>query len=129
MSAQSDILELFPWITTNFVQSLLEKSERNKSVLLKSFNAKKCFNDGENFSNHMIGLKVVFEHGNDSDTKQRDFLIKIAIQTKEFTKLNEECLIYEREIAANTMVVPAVEKLLESVGVHCIIAPRYLFEK
>lgn len=116
-------LELFPWISSNFVQSIIEKSERNNNVVLKSFNAKQCFNEGENFSSHMISMKVVFENGIE-DEKQRDFLLKIAIQTEEFAKICKECLIFEREIEAYTKVLPAVEKLLESIGVGGQIAPR-----
>ncbi|XP_055298054.1 uncharacterized protein LOC129566290 [Sitodiplosis mosellana] len=124
MNSHNNMLELFPWITAEFVQSLIEKSEPNKNVVLKLFNAKKCFNDGENFSSVMVGLEVVYENENESEDKQRDFLLKIAIQTEDYAKICEECLIYEREIEAYTKVLPAVEKSLNSVGVSSQIAPR-----
>lgn len=92
MNAQNDVLELFPWISKSFVQNLLEKSEPNKNLILKSFNAKKCFNDGENFSSYMIGLKVVFRDESEFKEKNRDFLIKIEIQTEENVKISEESL-------------------------------------
>lgn len=50
MTTPINVFELFPWITSNFVQSLIEKSESNKNIILKSFGAEKCFNDGENFA-------------------------------------------------------------------------------
>lgn len=126
MSTHNNVLELFPWITSNFVQSLIENSEANKNVILESFNAQKCFNDGENFSSYMIGLRVVFNNKNENEGNeyQRDFLLKIAIQTKDYIQICEECLIYEREIEAYTKILPAVDKLLESVGVSGQIAPR-----
>lgn len=122
MSSQSNIMELFPWIKSDFVQNVIEKSEPNKNIILKSFNAQKCFNDGENFSSYIIGLNVVYE--NEGHEKKRDFLLKIAIQTDEYIRISEECLICEREIEANIKVLPAVEELLNSVGVSGRIGPR-----
>ncbi|XP_031628478.1 uncharacterized protein LOC116344183 [Contarinia nasturtii] len=123
MGEECKVFELFPWITSSFVQNLIEKSEQSKHAILKSFTAKKCFNDGENFSSYMIGLKAIFEselHGE----KSCDFLLKIAIQTEDYAKICAESLLYEREIEAYTKVLPAVEKLLESVGEFGQIAPR-----
>lgn len=125
MSAEYKIFELFPWITPSFVQNLIKKSEQSENVTLKSFDAQKCFNNGENFSSYMIGLKTIFESESDGE-KSRDFLLKIAIQTEDFQKICQETLLYEREIEAYTNVLPAVEELLKSVGESGQIAPRYL---
>ena len=119
------MVEFYPWITFEFVQKLIEQSEPNKNVILKSFNAKKCFNDGENFSSVMVGLEVLFEDVNEGNEKQRNFLMKVAIQTEDYNKICEECLIYEKEIEAYTIVLPAVEKSLDLVEVSGQIAPRY----
>lgn len=123
MSKQINISELFPWITSSFVQDVIEKSEQSRNVVLKSYTAEKCFNDGENFSSYMIGLNVLYENENHEE-KQSDFILKIAIQTEEFAKICEECLLYDREIEAYTKVLPAVEKLYEAVGVSARIAPK-----
>lgn len=128
MSEIINISELFPWITSKFVQKIIEKSEHSKDVVLKSFTTKKCFNDGENFSSYMIGLSVVFQKCIKNDEVQvctSDFLLKIAIQTEEYAKICKECLIYEREIAVYTHILPALEKFYESFGVVMQIAPRY----
>lgn len=124
MSTQKNVQELFPWVTSSFVQNLIVKSELNKKVTLKSFDIKRCFDDGEGFSSILIGLNVVFEIENVNNEKQRDFILKIAILTEDYRKICEECLIYERETEAYTNILPAIEKLLESVGVPGQIAPR-----
>lgn len=123
MSKEIVITELFPWITSSFVQNAIEKSENTTNVVLKSYTAKKCFNDGENFSSYMIGLNVLFEDENHEE-KQRDFILKIAIQTEEFQRICEECLLFDREIEAYTRVLPVVVKSLEDVGISAQIAPK-----
>lgn len=128
MSEISNISKLFPWITSDFVQKVIEKSEKSKDVILESFTTKKCFNDGENFSSYMIGLNVFFQKSVENGEKQvcsSNFLLKIAIQTEEYAKIEKECLVYEREIAVYTQVLPAFERLYESVGIFERIAPRY----
>lgn len=125
MSESSDILQLFPWITSGFIEKLLEKSEDAPNVALKSFSATRAFNKGEGFSSYMFSLRVVFDNGADGE-KQRNFLMKIAIQTDEYAKICEECLIYEREIEAYTKVLPALERSFEKLGIPGQIAPRYI---
>lgn len=125
MTAKNNIFELFPWITSSFVQTLIEKSEQSKQVALKSFTANKCFEGGESFSSTMIALAVFYDDGNGNE-KKNDFLVKIALQTEEYIKLCEESLIYEKEIETYTKILPAIKIALESNGVCGQIAPRYL---
>lgn len=120
MCDKINISKLFPWITESFVQNLIEITERSKQVILTDFTPKKCFDSGESFSSTMIALRVVFNDDNGNE-KERDFLIKIALQTDEYVKLCEECLIYEKEIETYTKILPAIESALELEGQ---IAPR-----
>lgn len=124
MNVQSNILALFPWITSNFVQSVIEKSEPGKNVILKSFTAKKCCDAGENFSSYMIAVNALFTDGLTESEEQSDFLLKIALPTEDYGKICEECLIYEKEIEAYTKILPAIKSAFESIGVSADIAPR-----
>lgn len=125
MIDQTSVFELFPWITTAFVQNLIEIAEINKSILVKSFNARFAFKNGENFSSHIISLVVIFTNKNDRIEKRRNFLLKIAIQTDDIAQMNEECHICETEIEVYTKILPAVAKCLNSIGIYDRIAPRY----
>lgn len=124
MSAQKHLSELFPWLTSSFVQNMIERSEQRNDVVLKSFNAEKCFNKGEGFSSYMIAVTALFRYESTDCEKESNILLKIALRTDDFRKMCEECLIYEREIEAYTVILPAVKNLFESVGVSADIAPR-----
>lgn len=132
MSEQT-VFDLFPWITQDFVQSVIEKSESNKCVVIKSFNASLAFKNGECFCSDMVALTVVFNHNdsneNEGDERQKNFLIKIAIPTEDMAKISEECHFFEREAEAYTNVVPAIEKCFHSVGIFDEIAPRSIHQK
>lgn len=129
MSNESSVFELFPWITPAFVQKVIENSEPDESIVVKSFNAHFAFKNGENFSSHMIALGVIIANQKDGFEKQKNFLIKIAIQTEDIAQINEECHIYESEIEIYTKILPAIEKCFDSIGVFGRIAPRYDFGK
>lgn len=119
-----DISELFPWITPAFVQKVIENAEPNKRVAVKSFDGSFAFKNGENFSSHMIALVVHFFNQTDGIEEQRNFIIKIAIQSEDIAKINEECFNYETEIEVYTKVLPAVENCFNSIGIFDRIAPR-----
>lgn len=122
------VFDLFPWITRAFVQSLIEKSEAIECAIIKSFDAKLAFKNGECFCSDMIALSVVFAEntltGNEVAEKQTNFLIKVAISTEDMAKISEECQFFEREAEAYTTVLPAIEKCFHSVGIFTPIAPK-----
>lgn len=124
MGEQQRIFELFPWITPAFVQKVIENAEPNKCIAVKSFGVSFAFKNGENFSSHMIALEVNFTTRSDGIAEQRDFLIKIAIQTDEIAMVNKECHNYETEIEMYTKILPAVENCFNSIGINDRIAPR-----
>lgn len=125
MCDSNDILQIFSWINSNFIQNLIEKSEQTQNVKVKSYLAKRAFDKGEGFSSYIISLKVEFQKENESKIDERDFLMKIAIQTDEFAETCKECLVYEREIEAYSRVLPAVERCFKNLGMEVQIAPRY----
>lgn len=122
------VFDSFPWITRDLIQSLIEKSESNESVTIKSFDAKLAFKNGECFCSDMVALSVVLAYNNSSIfgavEKQKNFLIKIAITTEAMAKISEECHFFEREAEAYTSVLPALEKCFHSVGLLTEIAPK-----
>lgn len=127
MSDQT-VFDSFPWITRDFVHRIIEKSEANECVTIKSFDAKRAFNNGECFCSDMVALTVVFVSNNSTKNEgieeQKDFLIKIAITTEEMAKISEECHFFEREAEAYVDVLPALERQFHSVGISSEIAPR-----
>lgn len=127
MSEQT-VFDLFPWITYDFVQSVIEKSESNQFVVIKSFDACLDFKNGECFCSDMVALTVTFVQNNSTENKgvemQKKFLIKIALKSEDMMKMSEECNFTEREAEVYTNLLPAIEKCFHSVGIHDEIAPR-----
>lgn len=119
--SEQNVLKLFPWITPEFVQHLIENSEFTKDLILKSFEPVFAFKSGENFSSQMIALAVHFCDQMDGVEKRRDFIMKIAIQTPEIDIIFKECHHYEREIEMYTKILPALEKRFRCISQ---IAPR-----
>lgn len=122
-----DVFDLFPWITQDFVQSIIEKSESNKCIAIKSFDAKLAFKNGECFCSDMVALTIVYVYNSNNNENieiQKNFLIKIAIQTPDMVKISEECHFFEREAEAYTNVLPALEMCFQKIGIFNKIAPR-----
>lgn len=125
---EQTVFELFPWITQDFVQGVIEKTEPNNCIEVKSFNASLAFQNGECFCSDMVSLKVIYiKNSNESEAaeKQKHFLLKIAIPTEEMKKISEECNFFEREAEVYANVLPALGKCFHSVGINDPIAPRY----
>lgn len=122
MSTERNCLDRFTWVNSDFVQTLIQSSEKDDHVTLKSFYAENALLGGENFSSIMLRLKVDFEHS--QKVKQKTFIIKIAIDSQEFAGVCEESCIFEKEIEVYMKILPKVEELLESIGEHGQIAPR-----
>lgn len=124
---EQSVSKSFPWINSDFVQKVVRYSEADECVVLNSFDAKLAFKSGENFSSHMVALRATFKNKTKGIEKQKYFLVKISLQTEEFTKMCQECHVYEREIEAYTKVLPALEKCFNKLGISGRIAPMYLF--
>lgn len=121
------VFESFPWITQEFVKSIVEESEPNNCITIKSFDVSVDFKNGECFCSDMVSLKVVYTHISNKSgqiEKQKNFLVKIAIATEDMVKISEECHFFEREAEAYTNVLPVLEKCFRSVGIIDRIAPK-----
>lgn len=131
MSESNSIFELFPWITSSFVKSLIVNSEQTKNVKIESFHAKKAFDKGEGFSSNIISLDVVFNNDLEGDKREenihRIFLMKIAIDSDLYTKIADEINTFDKEIEVYSKILPAFETIFKAVGMPSQIAPRFVF--
>lgn len=129
MNSKSAILELYPWIDSEFVKKLLNKSDNDEACTVESFNVEKGARDGQNFSSNTIRLIVNLSQTNNqsnnlSNKRRRVYFLKICLQTEDFLKACEECFYYEKEIEAYNEIIPAVEALLLSIEFPTQLAPR-----
>lgn len=125
MSLKNSILELYPWIDLDFVQTLVNKSDYGKDLIVKSFRAEKGVEDGKNFSSSTIRLCVNLLPTNNQSDVLRKYFLKVCLQTEEFAKACEECLYYEKEIEVYNEILPAAEELLQSINTPAQLAAKY----
>lgn len=114
--------EGFEWVSSQLVQKLIENSENSEKIRLTSFQLENALLGGANFSSSIIRLKVRFD--NCKCETSRVFLIKMAINSKEFSDICEECRLFEKEIEVYTKILPEVKFLLESIGEIGTLAPK-----
>ncbi len=127
MSLKNSILELYPWIDLNFVQTLVNKSDYDKNLIVTSFRVEKGVHDGKNFSSNAVRLfvNVSNQPADNQSNILRVYFLKICLQTEDFMKACEECLYYEKEIEVYNDIVPAVEELLQSIDVPAGFTAKY----
>lgn len=124
LSLKKTLSELFPWIDQDFVQTLVNRSDFDKSLTVESFRAEKGVRDGKNFSSNTIRLFVNLPRACNQANRLRVYFLKVRLQTEAFVKACEECLYYEKEIEIYTKIIPAVEELLQSINVPEQFAPK-----
>lgn len=125
MSLKNTILELYPWIDLDFVQTLVNKSDDGKNLTVESYRAEKGVHDGKNFSSTTIRLFVNLLPTNNQSNTSRKYFLKVCLQTEEFAKACAECLYYEKEIEVYNDIIPATEELLQSINVSAQLAAKY----
>lgn len=126
MSSECDFLKSFPWIDLQFVQNIIDKAESEKNAWeIESFYSGNFENNGQNFSSHMIRLIVNLRYrANHSKVIRKAFFVKICLTTEDFENVLKESLLFEKEIEAYSKILPAVEELLESIGMPTHIGPK-----
>lgn len=127
MNETGNILELFPWITSSFVEHLIVKSENIENVTLTSFNAKKAFDKGEGFTSNIVALSTVFKKPTGGGEMQRSYLLKIAIQTDLYLKIADEIHTYDKEIEVYSKILPAITSILKERDTASQIGPRFVY--
>lgn len=125
MSSNTISLESFPWITPQFVDDLIRKSEGGDNWDVESFDIGNFENNGQNFSSIIIRLNVnIRERSNQSNLVKKSFFVKMTIKSEDFANASKESLLFEKEIEVYSKILPAVEELLESIGVPTQIGPK-----
>lgn len=125
MSTAGNTLESFPWIDTQFVQNLANKSECSDNWEVKSFHAGSSVDDGQNFSSDTIRLVVSLQDRCDpTKTLQKSYFFKMCLKSAQFEGVLKENFNFEKEIEVYSKIIPAVEELLDSIGMPTQVGPK-----
>lgn len=118
-------LENFPWLTVDFCDSLIIKTDRGPDCVIDSFEMRRVENIGEHSPSSVVRLIITIrEHENLDVFEEKTFLVKMASENIQFGDDSSEGFLYENEIEMYDNILPAVEKLLKSIKVPSQIAPK-----
>lgn len=113
----------YPWITKEFFQNILQKEFSLKNgVIVQNYHLKHALSLGENYASLMIRCILTYKINNVEE--HINFVIKVPVPIKELREIFDEMKLFEKEIIMYEQVLPAVDKLLLSVGDHVKLAPK-----
>lgn len=124
--APVDFQSLYPWITTEFFERILQREHDDNSIRVRSYTLKAALAKGENYLSQMLRTTVRFT--TDSSTTSAEQSIALIIKTvspnAEINAVTAELGLFRKEIVAFQTVIPAVEKLLRSIGDETKLSAR-----
>lgn len=123
MSQPEQFLELFPWIDSHFVQKLVNKSKDSRCEV-QSFQISDFDNNGQNFGSRIFRLSVELCLNGTQLEATELYFVKMCLKSKEFDGVMKESLLFEKEIEVYSKILPAAEKLLESIDMPIQFAPK-----
>lgn len=123
MGQPGQFSEIFPWIDSPFVQEIVNKSKGN-GFKVQSFEISDFDNNGQNFGSRMFRLTVELRHSDTHLEAKEGYFVKMGLKSEEFDGVMKECLLFEKEIEVYSKVLPAAEKLLESIDMPIQFAPK-----
>lgn len=114
------------WITFDLIENLIQTIKEDNRFKLKTFNVHDADGKAENFCSNIVGVSATFYHDSDNSIEQtQNFIVKSSIEVDDFDSLNNEVAYLPKETIVYKKILPAVEKLLLSIGDKTRIAPRY----
>lgn len=127
--APVDFQSLYPWITTEFFERILQREYGDNSIRVRSYTLKAALAKGENYLSQMLRTTVRFT-ANSSTTvaaaadQSISLIIKTVLPNAEINTVTAELGLFRKEIVAFQRVIPAVEKLLQSIGDETKLSAR-----
>lgn len=122
----TDFPTLYPWICNAFFERILSQCNRNhqQSISVSGYTLNAALEKGENYASQMIRANVQFTELNSSSstTLSHSFIIKATHPNADSQTV--EKMQFRKEITAYLQVIPAVEKLLQSIGENLKLTAR-----
>lgn len=112
----------YPWLSKEFFQKILAKEFSGKQICVDKYTIKAALAHGENYTSQMLRTNVSYKC--DGQQCEKRFIVKAALINKQLKAMLDELRLFEREIIIYQDVLPAVEKLLASVGDHTKLSAK-----
>lgn len=105
-----ELISLYPWITIDFLQNVLQKATKSNSKL-QGFLLKNAVAKGENYASQMIRCTLRFKEDSQHSEQTLDIIIKAMI-SDEFVK-NVVGEVFSNEVKVFQTILPVVETILQ----------------
>lgn len=115
------------FITESFFQEILQKQYSNDSIQVEKLKLEAALAKGENFSSDIIRVEVEFRLNDNAVKKSANYILKVGHSNDSTQELLDEFDVFHREIVAYRDILPAVDRLLLSVGDNTKLAPKYVW--
>lgn len=124
--ATPDFQTVYPWITNAFFERILRADQQDDSITVTGYTLKAALGKGENYASQMLRSRVDYTKSlSNTEVHSISFIIKAVLANAEMAALTTELGVFRKEIIAFQQVIPAVEKLLRSIGDYSKLSAKY----
>lgn len=125
----SSLASVYPWITNEFFQNILQKDRNSKCVVVSSFQLNEAIGKGQNYGSDLIRATVHFAVDG-AAAEELTLIVKTAISTNPAMAVHfAELGLFRKEITAYNKLLPEVEKRLRSIGDKSKLVPKWVISQ
>lgn len=129
LTESHDFQALYPWISNAFFERILRRDQQDDSIIISGYTVKAAIGKGENYASQMLRCKVEYKKLSENKLQAFSFVIKASLVNAEMAAIANELGVFRKEIFTFQQVIPAVEKLLRSIGDYSQLSAKYSKKK
>lgn len=111
-----DFQAFYPWITNEFFERILRRDQQDETIIVHGYTLKAALGKGENYLSQMLRTTVEYTKANATVKSTIGLIIKAVLSDPNMASLTTELDVFRKEIRIYQEVIPAVERLLRSIG-------------
>lgn len=118
----------YSWISNVFFERILRREYNDNTIVVKDYTLTPAIAKGENFTSQMLRIRVNYSSINYPSVNKISLIVKAVItRNTEAAAIAEELEVFHKEIIVFQQIIPAVEKLLRSIGDYSRLSAKYIF--
>lgn len=123
MAFNKDEMNAPSWMNRSFFEKVLRHAERNSALTVDEFRILPGTKPGDHFAS--VIFRAIVRHSGSADEVS---LIVKTLPSEEGLKKDilKDGYVFETETLMYTVIVPAMQRLLQSVGDHTVLGARYV---
>uniref|UniRef100_A0A8W7PNE3 CHK kinase-like domain-containing protein n=1 Tax=Anopheles coluzzii TaxID=1518534 RepID=A0A8W7PNE3_ANOCL len=126
MAFNKDEMNAPSWMNRSFFEKVLRHAERNSALTVDEFRILPGTKPGDHFAS--VIFRAIVRHSGSADEVS---LIVKTLPSEEGLKKDilKDGYVFETETLMYTVIVPAMQRLLQSVGDHTVLGARLLYHE